>query len=98
MRDRRIRALSEVEGLFQYGAIGRAISYRRSAIGGQLSAVSPLAPISKSVCCEAEEYTKSMLQMYAIREVHILNSIFYLYSDFNSNMVRLRVLMESMLE
>ena len=40
MEDRRIRALSEVEGLFQYGAIGRAISYRRSAISSQLSAVS----------------------------------------------------------
>ncbi|MDD3356618.1 MAG: hypothetical protein PHP72_06865, partial [Dysgonamonadaceae bacterium] len=35
-----IRALSKVEGLFQYGAIGRAISYQRSAISSQLSAVS----------------------------------------------------------
>jgi len=35
-----IRALSKVEGLFQYGAIGRAIRYQRSAISGQLSAVS----------------------------------------------------------
>jgi len=40
MKDRRIRALSKVEGLFQYGAIGRAISYQRSAISSQLSAVS----------------------------------------------------------
>ncbi|HUI33769.1 MAG TPA: hypothetical protein VLY84_09155 [Dysgonamonadaceae bacterium] len=30
-----IRALSKVEGLFQYGAIGRAISYQRSAISSQ---------------------------------------------------------------